>query len=142
MNRVAGAFVTLKRNGELRGCIGEVIPNRPVYRSVMAQAINAGLNDPRFPQVASSELDEINVEVSVLTPPRPIASPADIVVGKHGIVLKKNGRSALFLPQVATEQGWDLEKTLNHLARKAGLPEDAWRTGASFEVFEATVFGE
>ena len=142
MQRVSGAFVTLHKSGELRGCIGEVFPSRPLYESVMAQAVNAGLNDHRFPRVESSELDEIDVEVSVLTPPRPVASASEIVIGRHGVVLKKAGRTALFLPQVATEQGWDRQTTLTHLSRKAGLPGDAWREGASFEVFEAIVFGE
>jgi AmmeMemoRadiSam system protein A len=108
----------------------------------MGQAVNAGLNDGRFPPVDSSELSDITIEVSVLTPARPVASASQIIIGKHGIILEKSGRSALFLPQVATEQGWDLETTLNHLAQKAGLPEDAWRKDTSFEVFEAIVFHE
>jgi AmmeMemoRadiSam system protein A len=142
MKRVSGAFVTLHKNGKLRGCIGEVFPYRQLYKAVMAQAVNAGLNDHRFEQVESSELDDIHVEISVLTPPRPVASASDIVIGTHGVILEKTGCTALFLPQVATEQGWDLETTLTHLAQKAGLPGDAWREGASFEVFEAIVFGE
>ena len=142
IKRISGAFVTLHKNGELRGCIGEVFPSRPLFESVMAQAVNAGLNDHRFPQVELSELDEIDVEVSVLTPPRPVASASEIVVGRHGVVLKKAGHAALFLPQVATEQGWDRQTTLTHLSRKAGLAGDAWREDASFEVFEAIVFGE
>ncbi|NOX54605.1 MAG: AmmeMemoRadiSam system protein B [Planctomycetes bacterium] len=142
MKQIAGAFVTLKKHGELRGCIGEIFPIRPLYKAVMAQAINAGLADRRFPPVRASELDEIEFEISVLTPPHSVSSYKDIVIGRHGIVLKKDGRSAVFLPQVAVEQGWDLETTLNHLARKAGLQEDAWREGASFDVFEAIVFSE
>jgi len=142
MSRICGAFVTLHKNGQLRGCIGEVFPCRPLYKCVMAQAVAAGLNDPRFPRVESSELDAIDFEVSVLTPPRDVASAAEIVVGTHGVVLKKAGRTALFLPQVATEQGWDLETMLTYLSQKAGLGGDAWREGASFDVFEAVVFGE
>ena len=142
MKQIAGAFVTLKKHGQLRGCIGEIFPIRPLYKAVMAQAINAGLADRRFPPVQASELDEIEFEISVLTPPHSVSSYKQIVIGRHGIVLKKDGRSAVFLPQVAIEQGWDLETTLNHLARKAGLPEDAWREGASFDVFEAIVFSE
>ncbi len=140
--RISGAFVTLHKKGQLRGCIGEIFPSRPLYRAVIMQAINAGLNDRRFPQVKASELDDIDFEISVLTPPQPVASAADIVVGKHGVVLKKAGRSAVFLPQVAIEQGWDRETMLTELSQKAGLPGDAWREGASFEVFEAIVFGE
>jgi AmmeMemoRadiSam system protein A len=142
MKQVSGAFVTLHKNGQLRGCIGEVIAIRPVYKAVMAQAVNAGLNDRRFPPVEQSELDQIDFEVSVLTPPRSVASPSEIVIGTHGIIMKKGEHTALFLPQVATEQGWDLETTLTHLSQKARLPADAWQEGASFEVFEAIVFGE
>lgn len=142
MRRISGAFVTLHKHGELRGCIGEIFPSRPLYQAVMTQAINAGLSDHRFPQVKASELDDIDFEISVLTPPQPVASATDIFVGKHGVVLKKADRKAVFLPQVAVEQGWDRETTLTELSKKAGLPADAWREGASFEVFEAIVFGE
>jgi len=142
MQQVFGAFVTLHENGELRGCIGEIVPSRPVYRAVMAQAVNAGLNDHRFPPVELPELEEIDFEISALTPAHRVASASEIVLGTHGIVLEKAGHAAVFLPQVAPEQGWDLETTLTHLAQKAGLPGDAWKEGASFEVFEAIVFGE
>jgi AmmeMemoRadiSam system protein B/AmmeMemoRadiSam system protein A len=142
MKQVSGVFVTLHKEGELRGCIGEIFPARPLYKGVIAQAINAGLNDRRFPRVKSSELGEIDFQISVLTPPCPVTSVADIVVGKHGVVLKKAGRSAVFLPQVAVEQNWDRETMLTHLAQKAGLPGDGWREGASFDVFEAIVFDE
>ncbi len=142
MKRVAGAFVTLKKNGELRGCIGEIFPSRPLYKAVMAEAINAGLADPRFPPVTLSELKELTFEISVLFPPQRVKSWREIQIGRHGIVLRKNGRTAVFLPQVAVEQHWDLETTLSHLSRKAGLPPDAWREGAEFQVFEAIVFSE
>lgn len=142
MQQVFGAFVTLHKNGELRGCIGEIVPSRPVYRAVMAQAVNAGLNDHRFPPVELPELEEIDFEISALTPAHRVASASEIVLGTHGIVLEKAGHAAVFLPQVAIEQGWDLETTLTHLSQKAGLPGDAWKEGASFEVFEAIVFGK
>ena len=142
MRKISGVFVTLHKDGQLRGCIGEIFPSRPLYRAVMAQAINAGLNDRRFLQVQPSELKEIDFEISVLTPPHPVASANDIEIGKHGVVLKKSGHSAVFLPQVAVEQGWDRDTTLTYLAKKAGLPADAWREGATFDVFEAVVFGE
>jgi AmmeMemoRadiSam system protein B/AmmeMemoRadiSam system protein A len=138
----SGAFVTLRRQGQLRGCIGEIYPTRPLYQAVMEQAVNAGLNDRRFSPVSSEELQEITIEVSVLTPPKAVRSSGDIRIGTHGIVLRKGGRSAVFLPKVAVEQGWDLEDTLNHLARKAGLSADAWRAGAAFEVFEVLVIDE
>jgi AmmeMemoRadiSam system protein B/AmmeMemoRadiSam system protein A len=138
----AGAFVTLKKNGVLRGCIGEIPPRRPLVQVVVEHAIDAAANDPRFPAVQPSELAELEVEVSVLTPPHPIPGWRDIRVGTDGVVLSKAGRSAVFLPQVATEEGWGSEQLLNHLARKAGLPVDAWREGAAFLVFQAVVFAE
>ena len=142
MEQIAGAFVTLVKHGQLRGCVGQVIPDQPLYETVMRHAIHAGLNDRRFPPVKASELDDIEFEVSVLTPPRRVASPSEITIGVHGIILNKSGCSSLFLPQVAPQQGWDLETTLAQLSQKAGLPPDAWRSGSSFEVFEAIVFGE
>lgn len=142
MKRIMGAFVTLHKRGELRGCIGEIQPRRELYRAVLDQAINAAVHDTRFYPVSAQELPELDIEISALHPPRPVGSYRDIVLGRHGIVLQKAGRSAVFLPQVAPEQGWDLETTLAHLAMKAGLPPDAWREGAQFFVFEATVFGE
>ena len=142
MKRISGAFVTLKKDGKLRGCIGEIFPMRPLYKAVMGNAISAGLNDQRFLPVRDSEVSELEFEVSVLTPPKPVASAEQIVIGKHGIILQKDGHKAVFLPQVAVEQGWKLEETLSHLAAKAGLPSEAWKDGASFSVFEAIVFGE
>ena len=143
MNETMGAFVTLKKHGQLRGCIGEIIPRRPLYEAVMGQAINAGLRDHRFPQVSSDELDDLHFEISAYaSAPEPVDSYEDIVLGRHGMVLEKNGRQALFLPQVAPEQGWDIDQTLTHLSVKAGLAPDAWKKGTSFSVFEAIVFGE
>jgi AmmeMemoRadiSam system protein A/AmmeMemoRadiSam system protein B len=142
MQQVRGCFVTLHLNGQLRGCVGQIFPMRPLYREVMAQAVNSGVNDRRFVSVDQSEMADLEFEISALTPPEPVASANEIVIGKHGIVLEKAGRNAVFLPQVAVEQGWDLEQTLNHLARKAGFADSAWREDTSFSVFEAVVFGE
>ena len=142
MKQIAGAFVTLHRRGNLRGCIGEIVPTRELYLAVMDHALNAGLKDPRFPRVTAEEMAEIDVEISALSPPREVGSWRDIVIGRHGIVLAKDGRSAVFLPQVAPEQKWGIEETLTHLALKAGLDPDAWREDAEFSVFEAVVFGE
>jgi len=142
MKAIRGAFVTLEENGELRGCIGDIIPQRPLYRSVMINAIHAALNDRRFRPVTAEELPKLHIEISALTPQVPVASAEEIVVGKHGVVLSKDGHRAVFLPQVAPEQGWSREEMLAHLARKAGLRADAWRDGAAFTVFEAEVFGE
>jgi AmmeMemoRadiSam system protein B/AmmeMemoRadiSam system protein A len=136
------AFVTLKKNGQLRGCIGDIFPQRPLYKSVITNAIYAGFADRRFPQLQKEEYDQIKIEISALTPPTPVASWRDIRIGTDGMVLSKGGLSAVFLPQVAPEQGWDLETTLQYLSQKAGLPPDAWKEGASFQVFQADVFGE
>jgi AmmeMemoRadiSam system protein B/AmmeMemoRadiSam system protein A len=136
----AGAFVTLKRHGELRGCIGTIEPREPLYRAIVSNSVNAALRDPRFDPVEPAELKDLEVEVSVLTPPRPLARWEEFQVGKQGIILTKGNRRAVFLPEVATEQGWTREDTLSHLARKAGLPADAWREGARFEVFTTTKY--
>jgi AmmeMemoRadiSam system protein B/AmmeMemoRadiSam system protein A len=136
------AFVTLKKNSQLRGCIGDVLPQRPLFKSVILNAINAGFNDPRFPPVTAAECNDIKIEISALTVPAPIASWKEIRIGVDGVVLKKDGRSALFLPQVAPEQGWDVNQMLANLSVKAGLPADAWKEGTSFLVFQADVFGE
>jgi AmmeMemoRadiSam system protein A len=137
-----GTFVTLRRSGELRGCIGEIQAARPLYRSVMGIAVSAATQDHRFDPVTRDELDLLDIHVSALTAPRPVDSWEEIELGRHGIVMQKEGRSATFLPQVAPEQGWDLETTLTRLCQKAGLEPDAWREGARFLVFEAEVFGE
>ena len=139
-----GAFVTLSNlaDGSLRGCIGEILPTRPLAEVVAARAVDAALRDPRFDPVSPDELAGLRVEVSALTPPAPVDSWQDIVLGRDGMTLEKNDRFAVFLPQVAPEQGWDLATTLTHLSLKAGLPADAWRSGAAFETFRAEVFHE
>ena len=139
-----GAFVTLndKATGTLRGCIGEILPMRPLVEAVAERAVDSALHDPRFMPVEESELGNLRVEVSALTPPKPVASWRDIVLGRDGMTLEKDGCFAVFLPQVAPEQGWDLPTTLSYLAQKAGLPSNAWRTGATFETFQAEVFHE
>jgi len=139
-----GAFVTLslKQNHRLRGCIGEIQPFRPLWKAVLGRAIDAAFRDPRFLPLTAEEFANVEIEISALTPAVPVGSWRDIVIGRHGMTLTKNGRSAVFLPQVAPEQGWGIEETLTHLAMKAGLPPDAWREGASFTVFEAVVFHE
>ncbi len=142
MSKIMGAFVTLNEHGDLRGCIGDIFASRPLYKAVMENAINAGIHDPRFPPVTLADLPLLHFELSALTEPAPIESYKDIVLGKHGILLEKYGRRAVFLPQVPPEQGWNLQETLTHLAMKAGLQADDWRQGAKYQVFEAIVFGE
>lgn len=137
-----GAFVTLKRNGELRGCIGHMADDLPLCRVVGGMTLQAAFNDRRFPPLREKELSEIEIEISVLTPFRPVAGPDAIVIGRDGVVLRKTGRSAVFLPQVASEQRWGRDEMLTHLSRKAGLPEFAWRDGADLFTFQAQVFEE
>ncbi|MBF0180668.1 MAG: AmmeMemoRadiSam system protein B [Magnetococcales bacterium] len=132
-----GAFVTLKRGEDLRGCIGYIAPIKPLYEAVVENAVNAALRDHRFRPVRSEELPGLNLEVSVLSPLTPVDSYREIEVGRHGMTLSKMGRNAVFLPEVAPEQGWNLEQTLTELALKAGLPGDAWKENARFEVFTA-----
>lgn len=129
------AFVTLREKGALRGCIGHVAPYVPLYRSVIENAAAAAREDPRFSPVAPAALPGLEIDVSVLSPLRPIDSAADFIVGRHGVVLEKQGKRAVFLPSVALEQGWDRETTLDALARKAGLPPGAWRNGAALWIF-------
>ncbi len=139
----AGAFVTLKdRQGRLRGCIGHMHADRPLAEVIAAMSLKAAFADPRFPPVTPEEFRSLELEISVLTPERAVASPEAIRLGQHGIVLIKEERRAVFLPQVPTENGWTLEETLAHLAKKAGLPSGAWRDGATLRVFEARVFSE
>jgi AmmeMemoRadiSam system protein A len=142
MKQPRAAFVTLTQNSQLRGCIGDVFPRQPLYKSVISNAINAAVNDKRFLPVTKDECDGLDIEISALTTPAPIASPDQIRIGIDGVVLSKDGYSALFLPQVAPEQKWNLEQMLSNLSLKAGLPADAWKQGASFLVFQAEVFGE
>jgi AmmeMemoRadiSam system protein B/AmmeMemoRadiSam system protein A len=142
MSRPRAAFVTLKKHSQLRGCIGDVFAQRPLHKSVIANAIRAGFSDTRFPPLTQEECKDITIEISALTTPHPIDSPDKIRLGVDGIVLNKDGRSALYLPQVAPEQNWDLNQTLTNLSLKAGLPPDAWKEGAAFLVFQAVVFGE
>lgn len=139
-----GCFVTLnlKVNHALRGCIGEMTARQPLYQAVTALAGHSAFDDRRFPKLREEELDAITIEISVLTPERYVDDWQDIVIGKHGITINKHGRSSVFLPQVAHEQGWTLEETLTHLAVKAGLEPNDWHQGARFSVFEAIVFSE
>lgn len=130
------------KNGQLRGCIGHLADDAPLVPLVGRMALQAALDDPRFAPVNAEELAAIRIEISVLSPLRPVRGPADIEPGRDGVVLTKNGRSAVFLPQVAKQQGWDREQLLTALALKAGLPGDAWRTGTEFQTFGADYFAE
>ncbi len=132
-------FVTLEKHGRLRGCIGDIIPTRTLIDSIVQRAYSAALEDPRFEKVTMQELHEIDLEVSVLSPPMLIPSYKDIIIGKHGVILQKGRNSAVFLPQVAPEQGWNVEEMLQHLSLKAGLLEDDWKENCIFYVFTAEI---
>jgi AmmeMemoRadiSam system protein B/AmmeMemoRadiSam system protein A len=142
LHEVRGVFVTLTRHKRLRGCMGNILGTHPLAEGVAVQASVSAFDDPRFPPVSQDEMDEIDIEISVLTPLASVAGPDEIEVGRHGVMLEKRGYRAVFLPQVATEQGWDRDTFLSQLCRKAGLGPDDWRSGAKLEVFEAQVFGE
>jgi conserved hypothetical protein TIGR00296 len=136
------AFVTLKKNGRLRGCIGEILPSQPLYKSVIENAVNAAVNDHRFDRLGKDELGDVRIDISALTVPAKVGSYKDIRLGTDGVILQKRSNRAVFLPQVATETGWDLEEFLANLAMKAGLPPDGWKEGCEFLTFQADVFGE
>lgn len=137
-----GAFVTIRRHGELRGCLGRIAPDAPLAETVVDLGASVSDSDPRFNPVAPAELDDIDIEISVLTSEREVHAIAEVEPGRHGVIVEQGYRRGLLLPQVATEQGWDAETFVSHTCRKAGLPADAWRNGARIFVFEAEVFGE
>jgi AmmeMemoRadiSam system protein A len=132
-------FVTLKMRGMLRGCIGSLEPVAPLFKSIHDNAIQAALGDPRFPAVSQNDLPALDVHLSILSPIRSIESLDEFHVGEHGIILTKGFARAVYLPEVAVEQGWDKEQTLASLSQKAGLDADAWRHDAGFNVFSSVV---
>jgi AmmeMemoRadiSam system protein B/AmmeMemoRadiSam system protein A len=136
-----GAFVTLHKDGKLRGCIGHIRAQKPLIETIIEMAEAAAFRDPRFPPVTSEELGQLQYEISVLTPLRRIKDVEEIQVGIHGIYMKRGGSSGLLLPQVATEWGWDRTTFLEHTCTKAGLPEDAWQDKKTeIYIFSADVF--
>jgi AmmeMemoRadiSam system protein A len=139
---LAAAFVSIHRRGALRGCLGRLEHDWPLPALVAHLAAALADQDPRFHPVTPEELVEIAIEISVLTPERAIASPADIEVGRHGLVVEHGSRRGLLLRQVATDHGWDRITFLEHTCVKAGLPRNAWQNGARVFVFESVVFGE
>jgi AmmeMemoRadiSam system protein B/AmmeMemoRadiSam system protein A len=137
-----GAFVTLKEDGQLRGCVGNLTSDSELGRTVGAMALQAAFNDRRFAPVRREEIDKLEIEISVLTPMKPVAAPGEIVVGRDGVLMSKSGTSAVFLPQVAVENNWDRTEMLENLCKKAGLPAECWEHNARFQVFQAEVFDE
>lgn len=138
----AGAFVTIHHNHTLRGCIGQIEAHGPLSATVAHCAVSAATHDPRFPALTAQELAGTEIEISVLTPMQPVASPDEIEVGRDGLLIQQGYRSGLLLPQVATEWGWDRETFLAQTCRKAGLPLDAWKHGAEIYRFQAEIFSE
>ena len=138
--------VTIKRAGQLRGCIGTIVANEPLYQCVQRRAVDAAIHDSRFVfnPIKPAELSAIEIEISVLTPPQPAANPEEIVVGRDGVLLTLGANRGVFLPQVPVEQGWDRETYLSHLCGKAGLRDpDCFRhPNARLEKFQAIVFSE
>ena len=143
LNAHCGAFVSLHRGRELRGCIGQISADRELFRVVQDCAVSAAADDTRFPPVEAAELPDLDIEISVLSPLHRVAAPEEITVGMHGILVTRGHRRGLLLPQVASQYGWNRETFLAHTCRKAGLPESAWKDpGTVIEVFEAQVFSE
>ena len=136
-----GAFTSLYLHGELRGCVGYVLPVSPVYRAVADTARAAAFEDTRFHPVTLLEASQLEIELSILSPPQPISVDA-VEIGRHGLLITMAGRRGLLLPQVPAEHNWDRTTFLEQTCRKAGLAIDAWQKGATIEAFTAEVFGE
>ncbi len=136
-----GAFVTLRKAGHLRGCIGYVEPVKPLYQTVRECAVAAALHDPRFDPVTPEEVLDLRIEISVLSP-LVSATPDQIEVGKHGILVVRGAQRGVLLPQVAVEWKWDSKRFLQETCLKAGLPAEAWRQDAKISVFTAQIISE
>jgi AmmeMemoRadiSam system protein A len=143
LNLKCGAFVTIHKNGSLRGCIGHIIGTTALHKTITKMAVEAALHDPRFRPVTSGELCDIEIEISVLSPFEKITDITEIEVGVHGLFIKNGYYQGLLLPQVATEYNWDRKEFLEHTCQKAGLPMDCY-LGKNCEIFifSATVFSE
>lgn len=143
LDEICGAFVTLHIEGMLRGCIGNILGRRPLIDTIKAMAHAAAFEDPRFPELSPDEFNKIEIEISVLSPLHEIKSIDEIKIGVHGIYITKGYNSGVLLPQVATEQGWDLDTFVRHTCMKAGLPAEAWKDPtAKIEIFSAVIFSE
>jgi AmmeMemoRadiSam system protein A len=142
LKKKRGAFVTIKVDDQLRGCIGYPLPVKPLYETIIDAAVSAATKDFRFPPLEPKELPKTRIEISVLSLPRPIQDISEIEVGRHGIIITRGPNKGLLLPQVPLEWGWDRLTYLNHGCLKAGLEEDAWKRDARIEIFSAQVFSE
>jgi uncharacterized protein len=136
-----GAFVTLNMHGRLRGCIGHIVGDKPLFETIGEMALAAAFQDPRFPPLSREELGGLEIEISILGPVTPCPDPALIEVGRHGLIVRQGYRSGLLLPQVAVDWKWDRETFLAHTCQKAGLPMDSWKkSNTTILWFEAEVF--
>jgi AmmeMemoRadiSam system protein A len=140
--RRSGAFVTLKKDDELRGCIGDLSADVPLYQRVQGLALAAATSDPRFPPLTIEELDEVDIEISILSPPHRITDTQQIEVGTHGLVILGSGRQGVLLPQVPVEEGWDREEYLENLCLKADLTHNCLADQPTLYAFTTVVFGE
>lgn len=136
-----GVFTTLYYHGDLRGCVGYVFPVMSLYRTVAESARGAAFDDSRFAPVTREQAAELEVSLSILSPPQPIR-PEDVEIGRHGLLIKMGDYRGLLLPQVPIEHKWDRIAFLEQTCKKAGLPIDAWQTGAQVEAFTAEIFGD
>jgi AmmeMemoRadiSam system protein A len=143
LRRPAGAFVTLRKQGDLRGCIGSIRALEPLYRAVASSAVSAAFRDPRFFPVRKDELSQLELEISVMGPIEPVLDVAEIEVGRDGLIISRGRFAGLLLPQVASEYGWDRETFLDQTCLKAGLQPEAWRApDTRIEKFAAEVFSD
>ena len=141
--RGGGLFVTLRKKGRLRGCVGRMQGDMAVYETVKIMAAAAAFEDPRFPPLSRAEMGEIDIEITLLGPLEKIREAGEIVIGRHGLYIIDRGRAGVLLPQVATEYGWDAPAFLDNVCLKAGLPSSAWKSPeAQLYVFEGLVFPE
>lgn len=139
----SGAFVTIHKFGELRGCIGYIEATRPLIDTIVEAASHAAMNDPRFMPVSIDELEDLELEISILSPLKEITDVNEIEVGTHGIMMEQGSNRGLLLPQVPAEYNWDRDTFLSQTARKAGLPYDAWKKGnTKISIFTAEIFNE
>lgn len=142
-NSYSGAFVTLTKAGSLRGCIGYIISDRPLFETICDAAIQASQNDPRFPSVRQSEIKDLLIEISVLSEPFPLNNYDEIEIGKHGLILEEKGRRGLLLPQVPIEHHMNREQYLDAICQKSGFSHGYWKTKQlKLNAFTATVFCE
>ena len=138
-----GAFITLQKGGQLRGCVGQIVSDKPLYETVSEAAIAAATRDPRFHQVDLSEMPALTIEISVLTPLQPLERLEDLKIGVHGLYVKDDVHSGLLLPQVATAYNWNHIQFLQQVCKKAQLPKEAWQDPETeIYLFSSQVFGE